>query len=286
MSLAVIGVDVTETHQSAVELLQRLALQDLKAELVTAIEPILADVHGLGPTHPVMELHQMQEQAARRRQDEVAAGLGGQVTRHLETGDALHLLRRRCEESSADLAVVGASRKGWLAGLFLGSVPKGLCENAPCSFLVGKHPPANPKLSAVIAFDGSGRSRDCLLELKRLRPQGIGTLHIVAGYGVWNLENGERHPPEAAQEQARGLERQCESLAAELQGLAETITVEVFEGDPNSVIHAAMAEHDADLLVMGAGGHGWLERLILGSTTMHQVLREEHNVLVLKPKSE
>jgi len=39
----------------------------------------------------------------------------------------------------------------------------------------------------------------------------------------------------------------------------------------------------AELMVVGAHGKGWIERLLIGSTSLHEVIDEPYNVLVLRP---
>jgi nucleotide-binding universal stress UspA family protein len=50
----------------------------------------------------------------------------------------------------------------------------------------------------------------------------------------------------------------------------------------NDAIKQTMQEFNAQLLIVGAHGHGFFERMMLGSIALHQVVAEPHSVLVLR----
>ena len=78
------------------------------------------------------------------------------------------------------------------------------------------------------------------------------------------------------------LERRCREACAKLAPICETTDWSVLQGNVTEVISAAMKRTGADLLIIGAHGHGFLERLVMGSTAMHVVGNEPWNTLVLR----
>jgi nucleotide-binding universal stress UspA family protein len=43
-----------------------------------------------------------------------------------------------------------------------------------------------------------------------------------------------------------------------------------------------MTEQNGDLLILGAQGHGFLHRIMLGSVALHQIAVEEYPVLIVR----
>jgi hypothetical protein len=54
-------------------------------------------------------------------------------------------------------------------------------------------------------------------------------------------------------------------------------------GEVNATLRELMRTEQADLLVLGAQGHGFLDRMRSGSVSFHQVVGESYSVLVLRP---
>ncbi|GAB3663387.1 universal stress protein [Halopiger thermotolerans] len=83
------------------------------------------------------------------------------------------------------------------------------------------------------------------------------------------------------------LEEQAESALDDAESRAEAAGVDyerlTREGDPHEVIEAYSAEHDVDLVVMGASGQSGLKERLLGSTTDRVVRTVETSVLIARP---
>ena len=56
----------------------------------------------------------------------------------------------------------------------------------------------------------------------------------------------------------------------------------MLQGRTNDVLNSVMEDSRADLLILGAHGHGFIKRLVVGSTTMHMVGNEPWNMLVIR----
>jgi nucleotide-binding universal stress UspA family protein len=83
----------------------------------------------------------------------------------------------------------------------------------------------------------------------------------------------------------KNLEERNEKVRQILEPLGCPIDTRVYADAAASSIPVAMKETGAELLILGAQGHGFLERLTLGSTSFHQVMAEPYSVLVLRASS-
>jgi len=73
-----------------------------------------------------------------------------------------------------------------------------------------------------------------------------------------------------------------EQVCERLRALGAQCESRVEEAHPNEAIQNAMKETEADLLILGAQGHGFWDRLAIGSISFHQAIAEPHSVLLLR----
>lgn len=293
MSKAVIGIDPVGTYRPALDLLLRLGLQDLQVTAVSVAEPVMADPTGFEAVEfmPVTELIEQELDNCEKRLKTVKEELeskGIPCQTVLESGMPLTEIEEEAEKEHADLIVAGSEKKGFFGRLFEASVAEGLAIESKSSFLIGRNEVTSPsKLKAVIATDHSEYCTKCLDLLVSLKPTGLGEVHILSSFTPAEIsfayENAENlvdgHDSERIRE---ALEAKNEALASRLAPLADKVTHEVVENHPNGAINAVMKERNADLLIMGAHGHGLIERIFIGSVSMHQVKSENHNILVMR----
>jgi nucleotide-binding universal stress UspA family protein len=71
---------------------------------------------------------------------------------------------------------------------------------------------------------------------------------------------------------------------ARLVGTAPALRVDM--GDPADVICRVAAEDGFDLIVIGSHGHGWLQRVLIGSTSNHVMHHAPCPVLVMRRPEE
>jgi nucleotide-binding universal stress UspA family protein len=162
-----------------------------------------------------------------------------------------------------------------------------LCGTA--SVLVAKQDliPDRP-LELVFATDGSEFNDRCVSQFLSMKPAGVGMIHVVSAWGLAShLEHLLRHQLHHSEALNKELEVAAESavktLATKLAAAGYQVTVSAVQGTPDKVLHDEMTGREADLLVVGAHGKSWVERLMIGSTSLHQVVDEPYNVLVLRP---
>lgn len=83
------------------------------------------------------------------------------------------------------------------------------------------------------------------------------------------------------------LEQQAEDALDAAVGRAEEADVAyeriILEGEPHDAIAEYGAEHDIDLIVMGASGRSGLKERLLGSTTDRVIRTADTSVLVARP---
>jgi nucleotide-binding universal stress UspA family protein len=274
---ALIGIDPSDVFRPAMELFRRLRFGDMEAELLFSVESVSpkANAPQIPSDHPLALVVRQQEEEGRRYLAEAEALLGGEVRSscHLGYGDAVHAMVARADEIGADLIVAGSARKGTFGSLFFGSVSKGLLVDARLSVLIGKHAPAVADgMTAVLATDHSDYARRSIDSLLRIRPHGLSRLVLLTAL-----------PTGTEEEAGRDVQALMADLARDLEGLSLECEARIVEAHPNEAIRQAMADEKADLLIMGAQGRGFIDRVTIGSISFHQVVNEPHNVLVLRP---
>jgi nucleotide-binding universal stress UspA family protein len=124
-------------------------------------------------------------------------------------------------------------------------------------------PALHDHLDVIVGFDGSPHSRDALRwTLEHLRRTARVT--VVRAFTDERVAGEVLRPPEGRAEDAARRELD-NGVAAVLDHVPGHPPVEsaVLPGDPRSVLRTAGV--GADLLVVGARGHGVLEVLLLGS---------------------
>jgi nucleotide-binding universal stress UspA family protein len=133
----------------------------------------------------------------------------------------------------------------------------------PVALIPPDIPAVHDHLDVVVGFDGSPNSAAALRwTLSHVRRSA--RVSVVRAFTDESVA-GEALPPSAgrAEEAARNaLERGVAAVLEHVPG-HPAVETSVLPGDPRAVLRSAAAS--ADLLVVGARGHGVLELLLLGS---------------------
>jgi nucleotide-binding universal stress UspA family protein len=167
--------------------------------------------------------------------------------------------------AASELLVVGTRGWGDRADLSIGSVGSYCARHAtvPVALIPPDVPAVDDHLEVVVGFDGSPHSHDALRwTLNHVRRSARVT--VVRAFTDESVV-GEALPPSAgvAEEAARSaLQESVAVVLDEVSGHPVVETV-VLPGDPRAVLRSAAV--GADLLVIGARGHGVLELMLLGS---------------------
>ncbi len=285
----IVGVDTAGQYRAALNLLARLKFGDVRAELVHVEEPSMG-VYGAG-FFPVTEmfladLEDAQRAAAERLLDNAvsaACDLGVEATKHFSIGAPARILMERADAASADVIAVGANPNASYAHLLLGSVGRGLAIGAHQSVLIAKQDlPVDRGLNAVFATDHSKYAQDCAELFLKLRPQGIKKVVVATAVGepltVGQSFERVRH------DYLSELRKRTEALIARLQEAGYEAEGVIRNGPVAGVLERVADDHACDLLVIGARGHGLLERVLIGSTSLQITMSTPRSVLMLRPK--
>ena len=221
--------------------------------------------------------------------EEVTTAFSGTV--HLAQGAPAAFLMKIAEDIRADIVGIGSSGHGPLGSMLFGSVARALAVGSNCSFLVGRGVVANSgHLRVVFATDYSDYARRALTEFLRFRPAGVGEVILTTAHEM--LEPSELlqylELVEEGSQAGRTLREELEHLGAqaveECKRYGIDATAELRDGPVGSAVDASVKEHRADLVVFGAQGHGFLERLVIGSVALQQVITRRESTLVMRPR--
>ncbi|HXH62245.1 MAG TPA: universal stress protein, partial [Fimbriimonadaceae bacterium] len=238
-----------------------------------------------GSMSPIAEIQRQRREDGERRMSELATELEAKGLRSKSVsvfGKPSHMITEVASAEGADLIVAGSGRKGSLASFIMGSVTRALVVDSKHSILVGKQASGEGTLDAVLATDHSEYADGCVDLLVRLAPR-LGKVTVVCA------DTTDERVREALDEEAPGDSTHADVLAQRNEAVCKKVTPicsktesVVVTGSANEVISSVMARTEAGLLILGAHGHGYLERLVMGSTAMHMVGNEPWNVLVLR----
>jgi nucleotide-binding universal stress UspA family protein len=180
-------------------------------------------------------------------------------------GPTTEALLRAASATNTSMLVVGSRGLGGFRGLLLGSVSRQLCEHAPCPVTVVRGEVASDQVqlgTVVVGLDGSDNASRALAFAGDLA-QRAGSRVIVAhaAGGSTTIEAKELHLSPVATAVQEQVERWC----APLHQREIDHDIAIKQGDPRNVLREIVAEHDADLLVVGSHGGGRVAHLVLGS---------------------
>lgn len=290
----IIGADLMDYCEASVQMLARLHFQNAQADVVHVVEPL--QIPGLGfPGGGAVDMaayFKIQEEAGQkivRKIAEQLEGMGIPAQKVVLHGRATHELLEYADKTGADLIAVGSAQKGSLQAFFAGSVSRGTLSGAHQSLLVSKGTVTDKNgLTAVLATDHSDYMDRCIEKLIRFAPKGIEKLIVLTAFAVEPelLDFFKLSVPSFAEEGTVWIEdhlhEKNRALCEKLNWKSMDIESYVVEAEPTEAINTAMKESGADLLIMGAQGHGFVQRLALGSVSFHQVVAEPHPVLILR----
>jgi nucleotide-binding universal stress UspA family protein len=296
MKRIVLGMDSEGHYEPAAHLLARLRPEGAAVDVFHCAEiPFLVSdmtlPSSVGLMTDILEEEKklgqrLAEDAARRLRETGLTVRASDVTGGYPSAAIMHY----ADENKADLIAVAGTHKGALRAFFLGSVARALVTGAHQNVLVAKGDIApEGTVRAVFATDHSEYANRCLQELLALAPRGLSHLTVITCYPKELVRAMRPFLDEFALDPAewieKNLEERNEKVRQMLEPLGCPVDTRIFADAATSSIPVAMKDTGADLLILGAQGHGFLERLTLGSTSFHQVMAEPYSVLVLRAPS-
>ncbi|AIE86598.1 putative universal stress protein UspA [Fimbriimonas ginsengisoli Gsoil 348] len=280
-------------YREAIHLLSRLQFAESDVLLAHACEPVRMPAYAGSILAPVDELEAERLSSMRevlREATEMASleNVGEAVIECPLDGKATEQIMEIAAREHADLVAVGSRRHGILGSFFTGSVGRALAIGARESFLIARSGVVGRgDVRAVFATDHSKYADACLEELLRLDPLGITELHFVFA------QDGEMATLAEAAGESGEVPQSVEELVAEVKAKGALLVESCIDSgrlaDYEMVfdftieaLRKKMYDLKADLLILGAQGHGFIERLLIGSLALHEVVAEPFSVLVLR----
>jgi nucleotide-binding universal stress UspA family protein len=214
-----------------------------------------------------------------------AAGVRFKVS--VQSGDPAGVILLHANARRPDLIVLGTSERSGLDRFRYGSVAETVAVQATQPVLVVPPAPRRamasmPSLKSIlVAVDFAEGSREAVQRALAMASAGtrVTVVHVVPGVrldGSRYLYRGMR--PDQKQQARNAWRRIAELVPA---GTARKVHARVAIGDPSSVISRVAGEVDADLIVVGVTGRGFLGRLLFGSTAARVIRTAGVPVLTL-----
>lgn len=287
---AVVAVDLMEAYVPAVGLFKALAFPSPSLSFINVVEPVLPDSSfpELSAAQPLTQIIDDLQAAGQEALERAVLDWPG-ATRHVVLGHAASSIIEHADKQHAEVVVIGSQRKSLLESLFSGSVAQGLTSHCPKSVLIGKVPvKADAGLTVVVTHDLSDYSTRAIEKFINMNPQGIARIVLLTADTTDPsiVAVVERIDPAMAGEThdviKASIDQGLVDMASKLSRICPQVETVVSEGDVNKVIDETMKDVSADLLVLGAHGHGIVERLMVGSVAFHQVVRTTHNVFLVR----
>ncbi|MEX2550506.1 MAG: universal stress protein [Nitriliruptoraceae bacterium] len=265
----VVGVDQSPGSRSALAWAAGVArLLNLRLRVIQAWQYPSDAIVRVGYVHLTDAEHSEDRLAAdlQRFVREVVGEPSGLKIRIEEArGPTTEALLRAASEPNTAMLVVGSRGLGGFRGLLLGSVSRQLCEHAPCPVTVVRGEIASDQVrlkTLVVGLDGSEQASRALAFAGDLAEQ-TGSRVVVAHAAErgTSIEASEFHLTPVA----TGVQEEVERWCAQLHQRGVDHDVAIKHGDPRTVLRQVVAEHDADLLIVGSHGATTVAHLMLGS---------------------
>ena len=292
----VVGIDLERRSASIIALLGRLQFGVEETTLLHVTEPMQLTLpySAYGMFTETDEIYNTLREAgegALKDAAEEAKAVGLHPKTDLTEGYPTRSLIDCARENGAGLIAITSTVRNALGAVFGGSVARGLAIAAKQSVLVARPElPTDAPLNAVFAIDQSPYCIECLKLLISMAPKGISHLTLLTVYekakheSMLALMRGVDMKM-TTEDTAKGLADKGEELARWVTEQGIQTTSKVIPGDVDETIHKFMTESQAGLLIVGSQGHGFMDRMIVGSTSLHQVISEHYPVLLLRPSA-
>ncbi|MBC7659714.1 MAG: universal stress protein [Chitinophagaceae bacterium] len=204
---------------------------------------------------------------------------------HVLYGNAARSILHHVTKTLSELLVLGSEHKSPLDGFVTGSVGRKTIIHSPISVLLARtsDKPLHT-LKVVLATDHSAYANDCLELLRKFSPRGFDQLVVttVLPAQVSAMASSTFTKEDAAASYKRGLYEANGALIGKMKDLCGSCFSRVEEGDVCEVLSRVMLEEKADMLVLGAQGHGFADRLLIGSVSLKMAAIEPKSVFILR----
>jgi len=283
-----VGVDGATEDTMPARLLKRLQFPSPHVALVHSIIPI---TWWAGDTTVSADLAQQTLDAQREEGEEILQRaqdlyrcVDPKAEIHLDFGSPADAILHDTDRQPVDLVAIGGHPRGIFAAWAAGSVGRNLVVQSESSLLIAKGSVRDTgKVDIVIGTDHSEYADHAIDLLVAWNPSGVGNITLVTATELAKLDDSDSRALERQEEIRRGLRQRSETIAKRLQSLNPTgISIEIMDGNPGEVLETTMVRSESELLVLGAKGHGWLDRLAFGSVSYRQAVAQPYPVLLIR----
>jgi len=209
---------------------------------------------------------------------------------HIMEGGVAASIVDLAEKTHCDVVSIGSNQHGPVASVLLGSVGRALAIGSHQSVLIGRgHVAEDGPVSAIFATDHSYYAMKALDRLIAMQPTGLKSVTVVTAYDPKELKDTsyfaelEREAKEEGRSVLQKLHLLSESAVRMLRAAGYAADYDLKPGKVSDVLAHAMKEHKADLMILGAQGHGFFDRVLMGSVALQQVVSEPYSLLVIRP---
>ena len=200
-------------------------------------------------------------------------------------GSIARVIERVAQEENATLVMMGARGKGRISGLFLGSVSRDVLRYGQTNLLIMRYKVLEGDslgrfcrslfTRVICPTDFSDPAKDAISFIKDLKEVGeIGLVYVVS--------SGESD--EQIDAAVREAGSKLNSIVKEIERPGLRVTTHVLVGDAPQEISSLADKEDASLIAMSSHGAGWLEQMVVGSTTYETARIANRPVLVVRAK--
>lgn len=290
--IGLIGIDTDGNYLPAMRLMGRLAFDKAEWHLGHVDSPFTPMGTPFSSGEEVAAEFESARQEAVELMDQASDrachyGIGART--HFMDGPVTASMMALADDLNADLVAIGSHRTGVLASVFLGSMGRGLAIGSKHSLLIGRGAVKETgPVSAVFATDHSYYAMRALDHLIAMKPTGLKTITLLTAYDPSEL--GGTYFDELdkeAKSEKKTLHQKLTALSeievSKLRQAGYTAHYEMKPGNVHDAIKRAMDEIKPDLLILGAQGHGFIDRLLVGSVALHQVVSEPHSLMIIRP---
>lgn len=220
---------------------------------------------------------------------------GFEVVARVVPGFAKQEINRIAAEENYSLIVVGSQGHSLVGGKLLGGVASGIIHSARKPVLlvpIEKKPgednacqPVRCEFTGHVLFptDFSENADHAFTYLRKLANDGVQRITLLHVQDKTHIESHLVHRLEEFNEIDRGRLEKMKAIILE-KSKAE-VNIEICYGSPFAEITRMIRERDAQLVVMGSQGRGFVPELFMGSVS-HNVARYSDAPVLLVPAKE
>ena len=215
----------------------------------------------------------------------------------IKFGNPKEVILNTIAKENIDLVVMGSHGRSGIEKLILGSVSQAVLEMAPSAVLLAKYSDIDNYQGIsdfsriLVPYDGSVYSRDLVNWIcQRQWPEGTQFRLAMAIEDFENsidLDFAEEHI-ELVKEQWLDIKQRAfdilEEVALKIGEIAgnENVSLDAISGPPREVIWKEICKFKADCVAVGSHGRSGLDKIMLGSISLHVAQHAQCPVLVVR----